>query len=135
MEFLLGNPFSTPVGQSLGKAAGGLRGNPGGPEAQRGLRRGWEAADKGGSGDGGAAVGVSGGLWGSLGVSGGSGGREASLGFGGGLWRSGRGSGVVGSRGWWGLSGWEGLAGAVGLGGGCGVSGAMEGSGAAGAVE
>lgn len=31
MEFLLGNPFSTPVGQSLGKAARGVQGAPGGP--------------------------------------------------------------------------------------------------------
>lgn len=62
MEFLLGNPFSTPVGQSLGTAAWGARRGPGEPG---------ETARASGSGRGRSQRGVLGvceGLWGLWGV-------------------------------------------------------------------
>lgn len=62
MEFLLGNPFSTPVGQSLGTAACGARRGPGEPgetaEASA-LGRSWRQR---------GVLGVGEGLWGLWGV-------------------------------------------------------------------
>lgn len=58
MEFLLGNPFSTPVGQSLGTAAWGARRGPGEPGDTAGASaggRGWRQR---------GALGVAEGLWG-----------------------------------------------------------------------
>lgn len=58
MEFLLGNPFSTPVGQSLGTAAWGARRGPGEPEETAGASAsGWGWRQPG-------ALGVRKGLWG-----------------------------------------------------------------------